>query len=144
MRSDGRPGGAQQDEDRTIGPAAAAAVAQGNGRIGTTSIERDGADVPEEQNTVGIRELARNVSGVVADVVRSGRPVVVTKHGAPFAAIVPLERGEETVLAQAAQHLEQMAAEDLRSGRTRSSADVFAELARLAEALAQAASVEDA
>lgn len=143
MLSDGRPGGVQHYEDWTIGRPVVLAPTEGNARIGTTSIELADGQLPAEPPTVGIRELARNVSGVVADVVRSGRPVVVTKHGAPFAAIVPIQRGEETVLAQAAQHLEEMAAEDVRAGRTRSSAEVFAELARLAGALAQATSDEE-
>ena len=144
MRNDGRLGGAPQyHEDWTIGQPALLAPAQGNARIGTTSIDLGLGEPPAEPPSVGIRELARNVSGVVADVVRSGRPVVVTKHGAPFAAIVPIQRSEETVLAQAAQHLEELAAEDQRAGRTRSSADVFAELARLAGALARATSDEE-
>jgi prevent-host-death family protein len=144
MRSDGRLGGVPQyHEDWTIGRPALLAPVEGNARIGTTTIDLGLGEPPDERPSVGIRELARNVSGVVADVVRNGRPVVVTKHGAPFAAIVPLQRGEETVLAQAAQHLEEMAAGDLRAGRTRSSAEVFAELARLAGALAQATSDEE-
>jgi prevent-host-death family protein len=144
MLGDGRPGGVPQHEDWTIGRVAPPTRLEGKARIGTTSVELGPGPRPDPPPTVGIRELARNVSGVMADVVRSGRPVVVTKHGAPFAAIVPIQRGEATVLAQAAQHLEAMAAEDLRAGRTRSSAEVFAELARLAAALAQAASDEDA
>lgn len=40
--------------------------------------------------TIGIRALARGVSGVVNEVAASGLPVVVTKHGRPIAAIVPI------------------------------------------------------
>jgi prevent-host-death family protein len=43
-----------------------------------------------EPTSVGIRQLARNVSGVVADVVSSGRPTVVTKRGQPVAIVVSL------------------------------------------------------
>ncbi len=142
MLSDGRRG-TPQYEDWATGRSAVQAPVDGSGRFGTTSVELGPGPRPDGPPTVGIRELARNVSGVVADVVRTGRPIVVTKHGAPFAAIVPLQLGAETVLAQAAQHLEGMAAADLRAGRTRSSAEVLAELARLAEAMARAASDED-
>jgi prevent-host-death family protein len=41
--------------------------------------------------TVGIRALARNVSGVVDEVASSGLPVILTKHGRPVAAIVPID-----------------------------------------------------
>jgi prevent-host-death family protein len=40
---------------------------------------------------VGIRELAANVSAVVAEVTTSGQPKIVTKHGAPVAALVSIE-----------------------------------------------------
>ncbi len=40
--------------------------------------------------TVGIRALARNVSGVVTEVAETGRPTIVTKHGVPVAAVVPI------------------------------------------------------
>ncbi len=83
-------------------------------------------------STVSIRELSRNASGVVSDVASSGRPAVVTKHGTPVAALVPINAGdlEDFVLATAPQYLADMTAadEDLRAGRTRNAADVFAEL----------------
>ncbi len=41
-------------------------------------------------DSVGIRELARNVSGIVAAVASTGRPTVVTKHGRPVAVVVSL------------------------------------------------------
>jgi prevent-host-death family protein len=41
--------------------------------------------------TVGIRELASRVSRVVNEVVTSGRPTLVTKHGLPIAMIVAFE-----------------------------------------------------
>ncbi len=93
---------------------------------------------------VGIRGLARNVSAVLAAVAGTGRPAVVTKHGAPLVAIIPIEPGDsaDTVLARARFHLEELAEADRASGRRRSAAEVFAELGRLAEAMAYATSLE--
>jgi antitoxin YefM len=82
--------------------------------------------------TVSIRDLSRNASSVVDDVARTGRPAIVTKHGAPVAALVPVDEAEleDLVLAKAPEYLEDLVAadEDLAAGRTRSAADVFAEL----------------
>jgi len=82
--------------------------------------------------TVSIRELSRNASSVVADVAKSGRPAIVTKHGAPVAALVPIDETEleDMVLARAPEYLADMAAaeEDLVAGRDRPAAEVFAEL----------------
>lgn len=81
---------------------------------------------------VSIRELSRNASGVVDEVARTGRPALVTKHGAPVAAVVPIDEGEleDMVLARAPEYLADMLAadEDLAAGRTRSAAAVFDEL----------------
>jgi prevent-host-death family protein len=83
-------------------------------------------------STVSIRELSRNTSGVVAEVSASGRPAVVTKHGAPVAAVIPIDAGEleDFVLANAPRYLADMnaAKADLREGHTRNAAEVFAEL----------------
>ena len=40
--------------------------------------------------SMGIRCLARNVSLTVATVAETGLPVILTNHGRPVAAIVPL------------------------------------------------------
>jgi prevent-host-death family protein len=86
----------------------------------------------EPMSTVSIRELSRNASGVVKGVAESGRPAVVTRHGEAVAAVVPIDPGdlEDLVLAKMPEYLEDLAAadEDLRSGKTRPAADVFAEL----------------
>jgi prevent-host-death family protein len=82
--------------------------------------------------TVSIRELANNASGVVADVEESGRPAVVTKHGRPVAAVVPIdpEKLEDFVLANAPEYVaDRRAADaDLAAGRTTSASDLLAEL----------------
>jgi prevent-host-death family protein len=81
---------------------------------------------------VSIRELSRNTSGVVDEVARSGRPALVTKHGTPVVAVVPIDEGdlEDIVLARAPEYLADMTAadEDLAVGRTRAAAGVFEEL----------------
>lgn len=53
--------------------------------------------------TVSMRDLSRNASGVVDEVARTGRPALVTKHGAPVAALVPVDQSEleDLVLAKA-------------------------------------------
>lgn len=82
--------------------------------------------------TVSIRELSRNASGVVDEVASSGRPAVVTRHGAPVAAVVPIDPGEleDLVLAKAPAYLADFAAadEDLAAGRTRPAAELLEEL----------------
>jgi prevent-host-death family protein len=82
--------------------------------------------------TVTIRELSRNASSVVDEVARTGRPALVTKHGAPVAAVIPLDATEleDLALAKTPGFLEDLAAaeEDLAAGRTRPAADIFAEL----------------
>jgi prevent-host-death family protein len=56
-------------------------------------------------STVSIRELQRNASRVVDDVAASGRPALVTRHGHPVAALVPVAEREleDLVLAAAAR-----------------------------------------
>ena len=40
---------------------------------------------------VGIRELANRASAIVDEVSGTGRPALITKHGRPVAALVPLD-----------------------------------------------------
>jgi prevent-host-death family protein len=115
------------------------------GEIGRRPTVEDGSldvsraalvDEPVPVNTVGIRELARHVSSVVADVIESGQPTVVTKHGAAVAVIVPIRPGAvgDHSLSRAIECLESIAHDDLEAG-----APTFADqLARLAEALKEA------
>lgn len=82
--------------------------------------------------TFSIRELARNASRVVEDVSRTKRPALVTKHGIPVAAVVPLSADEieDLVLARAPEILQDLAAgeADITSGGTVSLHDALAEL----------------
>jgi len=61
-------------------------------------------------STVSIRELANNASAVVDDVARTRRPAVVTKHGRPVAAVVPIDQDalEDWVLANAPEFVANM------------------------------------
>ena len=82
--------------------------------------------------TVSIRELANNASGVVASVAETGRPAIVTKHGRPVAAVVPIDQEEleDFVLANAPEFVagRHQADADLAAGRTRSIGKVLADL----------------
>lgn len=82
--------------------------------------------------TVSIRDLSRNASSVVDGVVTSGRPALVTKHGKPVAALIPFEESdlEDLVLAKAPEFGRDLAIanSELRAGKTRPAADVFADL----------------
>ncbi len=83
-------------------------------------------------STVSIRDLQRNTSGVVADVADSKQAAIVTRHGEPIAALVPIDAQdlEDYLLSKVPSFAEGMAAADQAhaDGETRSAADVFAEL----------------
>jgi prevent-host-death family protein len=85
-------------------------------------------------SNVSIRDLGRNASRVVNQVAKSGRPALVTSHGTPVVAIVPIDEEalEDFILANSPEFVRDMrqADRDLRRGRTRSAAEVFAELDR--------------
>lgn len=51
----------------------------------------------------GIRDLARQASQVVDEVEKTGRPALITRHGKPVAALVPVDESEleDWVLANA-------------------------------------------
>jgi len=64
--------------------------------------------------TVTIRELGRQVSGVVNEVRTTGRPTFVTHRGTPVAVLLPLdaEQLEDHVLANAPEYVASMRAAD--------------------------------
>jgi prevent-host-death family protein len=84
--------------------------------------------------TISIRDLGRRPSQVVDEVVRTGRPAIVTRHGRPVTAMVALDPDEldDFVLAHAPEFVRatRAADADLRAGRARPATDVFAELDR--------------
>jgi prevent-host-death family protein len=61
-------------------------------------------------STISIRDLTHQASRVVDSVQRTGRPAIVTKHGRPVAALVPIdsEALEDWVLSQAPEFVENM------------------------------------
>jgi prevent-host-death family protein len=81
---------------------------------------------------VGVRDLQRDASGVIARVMRTGRPTIVTKYNEPVAALVAIDPGEleDFVLANAPEFVQSMREADLAlaEGRTQGAAEVFAEL----------------
>ncbi len=64
--------------------------------------------------TVTIRELGRQVSGVVSEVRTTGRPTFVTHRGTPVAVLLPVdaEQLEDYVLANAPEYVASMSAAD--------------------------------
>jgi prevent-host-death family protein len=83
-------------------------------------------------STVSIRDLQRNTSSVVADVADSKHTALVTRHGEPIAALVPIDAQdlEDYLLSKVPGFAADIAAaEQARAdGQTRSASDVFAEL----------------
>ncbi len=82
--------------------------------------------------TVSIRDLANKASAVVDEVTRSKRPAVVTKHGKPVAALVPIDQDalEDWVLANAPEFVANMDEADVaiaRGERGKPLDDVLAE-----------------
>lgn len=65
-------------------------------------------------STVTIRELGRQVSGVVKEVTSTGRPAFVTHRGTPVAVLLPLdpEQLEDYVLANAPEYVASMRTAD--------------------------------
>lgn len=90
----------------------------------------------EEQDmaTISIRDLSRRPSQVVDEVVRTGRPAIITRHGRPVTAMVALDPDEleDYVLARAPEYVRSRRAADadLRAGRVRRADEIFAELDR--------------
>lgn len=84
--------------------------------------------------TISIRELGRRLSQVVDEVIRTGRPAIVTRHGRPVSALVAIDPDEleDFVLAHAPEFIRSMrdADADLRAGRIEPAAEAFAELNR--------------
>jgi len=83
-------------------------------------------------STISIRDLGRRPSQVVDEVIRTGRPAIITRHGRPVTAMVALDPDdlEDYVLARAPEFARSMrdANADLKAGRARPAAEVFAEI----------------
>jgi prevent-host-death family protein len=84
--------------------------------------------------TISIRDLSRRPSQVVDEVIRTGRPAIITRHGRPVTVMVAIDPDEleDFVLARAPEFASSMldADADLRARHTRPAAEVFAELDR--------------
>lgn len=82
--------------------------------------------------TVSVRDLGRNASSVISDVVKTRQPAVVTKRGAPVAVVMALDPDdlEDLVLSKAPQFLDdyKAAEEDVQNGRTVDADEFFAQL----------------
>jgi prevent-host-death family protein len=84
--------------------------------------------------TISIRDLGRRPSQVVDEVVRTGRPAIITRRGRPVTAMVAVDPDqlEDFVLAHAPEFVRSRRAADadLRAGRARPAKEVFAEIER--------------
>jgi len=84
--------------------------------------------------TISIRDLGRNPSHVIDEVVRTGRPAIITRHGRPVTAMVAIDADEleDFVLAPAPEFVRagRAADADLRAGRARPADEVFADIDR--------------
>jgi len=82
--------------------------------------------------TISIRDLGRRPSQVVDEVVRTGRPAIITRHGRPVTAMVAVDPDEleDFVLAHAPEFVRARrdADADLRARRARLADEVFAEI----------------
>ena len=82
---------------------------------------------------VGIRELARQASQIVEQVESTGRPALITRHGKPVAALVPIDEGEleDWILANAPEFVRARSEADdeiIRGERGRPLNDVVADM----------------
>ncbi len=83
---------------------------------------------------IGLRELSRRAGEIVKLVQKSGRPVVVTRHGRPAVALVEIDRDalEDLIVESVPEFTAGLKRADaeLRQGKTRELADVLTELRR--------------
>jgi prevent-host-death family protein len=68
---------------------------------------------------VGIRELARQASQIIERVETTRRPALITRHGRPVAALVPVDEGEleDWILANAPEFVRSMRQADREIAR---------------------------
>lgn len=92
--------------------------------------------------TMGIREFSRQVSSLVDRVGQTHEPVLLTKHGRPVAALIPVdaEGFDDFVLSHVPEFTLGMKAanEELARGETRPLDEVLAEIDREEEEAASA------
>jgi prevent-host-death family protein len=102
----------------------------------TVQKRRATRDTPVDQRSgvakVGIRELGRNPSRVIAHLAEFGEPVIITDRGRPVAVITPIDETEveDFILTHAKEFIADRKTADLGLpiGRTHSLPDVLAEL----------------
>jgi prevent-host-death family protein len=102
----------------------------------TVQKRRATRDTPVDQRSgvakVGIRELGRNPSRVIAHLAEFGEPVIITDRGRPVAVLTPVDEAEveDFILTHAEQFIEDREHADraLAAGATYALPEVLAEL----------------
>lgn len=86
----------------------------------------------ERMSVLGIRAFSRKVSSFVEHVESTGEPLILTRHGRPAAAVIPLNADsfEDFVIAHVPEFSAAMKAADveLARGNTKPLADVLEEI----------------
>jgi prevent-host-death family protein len=86
----------------------------------------------DDAGKVGIRELGRNPSRIIARLVETREPVIVTDRGRPVAVLIPIDEREveDFILTHAQQFVQdrELAELALAAGTTHALPDVLAEL----------------
>jgi prevent-host-death family protein len=99
---------------------------------GSADMGKAEAGETDDAGKVGIRELGRNPSKIIARLVETHEPVIVTDRGRPVAVLVPIDEREveDFILTNAQQFMSDRedAERALAADATRALPDVLAEL----------------
>jgi prevent-host-death family protein len=99
---------------------------------GSADMSKAGVGEADDTGKVGIRELGRNPSKIIARLVETGQPVIITDRGRPVAVLTPIDEAEveDFILTHAEQFIRDREHADhaLAAGATYALPHVLAEL----------------